>query len=43
VNEGAIILGATEMVLQKITLEPRKNWFDDECQMVTAEKTQHID
>jgi hypothetical protein len=35
--KGAIIQAADE-VLGKTILEPRKTWFDDDCQTATAEK-----
>jgi hypothetical protein len=35
--KGAIIQAADE-VLGKTNLEPRKTWFNDDCQRVTAEK-----
>ena len=34
----AAISQAADEVLGKIILEPRKIWFDEECQRVTAEK-----
>jgi hypothetical protein len=37
-----VIVQAADEVLRKIILEQRKTWFDEECQRVTAEKTQHI-